>query len=113
MTTVRRMPRVARRTETINNVDFWATFWSDPSKLMKSTLESTFSGLFIEQCEKNNFAIRVRVANFNLNGVNKLYNALQAFAEKLNNRADNRESYEFEVDAVIQDDAFVKFTLNY
>lgn len=113
MTTVRRMPRVARRTETTNNVDFWATFWSDPSKLMKSTLESTFSGLFIEQCEKNNFAIRVRVANFNLNGVNKLRKALQAFAKDLTKKAGNPKLYEFEVAAVIQDNSFVKFTLNY
>lgn len=110
---MRRMLRVARRTETTNSSDFWAAFWNDPSKLVKHALESTFSGLFIEYCEKNDFAIRVHVANFSLDEVNKLHNALQAFAEKLNNRADNRESYEFEVDAVIQDDAFIKFTLNY
>lgn len=57
MTTMRRMPRVAHRTETTNGSDFWAAFWNDPSKLMKSALESTFSGLFIEYCEKNDFAI--------------------------------------------------------
>lgn len=71
------MLRVARRTETTNSSDFWAAFWNDPSKLVKHALKSTFSGLFIEYCEKNDFAIRVHVA------------------------------------AAIQDNSFVKFTLNY
>ena len=80
---------------------------------MKHALESTFSSLFIEYCEKNDFAIRVHVANFSLDEVNKLHKALRAFAKDLTKKSGNPKLYEFEVAAAIQDNSFVKFTLNY
>lgn len=103
----------ACRLAVTNNLEFWSTFWTDPSKLMKSALESTFSGLFIEYCEKNDFAIRVHIAGFSLDRVNQLHDRLRAFAKYITKIADNPRLYQFKVDAVIEADNFVKFTLNY
>lgn len=96
-----------------NNWEFWGPFWDDPAKLMTSALESAFSGLLIQHCATNDTAIRVHIAGFSLDRVNQLHDRLQAFATRLNKICDNTGFYRFKVDAVIEADNFVKFTLNY
>ena len=98
--------------EVANTFEFWRELWYDPSRVMKAVLESERSGLFIEYCEKNDFALRVRITSFSLDEVNELHKVLQAFAKRLC-KLDTNGLYQFKVDAVIQASSFVKFTLNY
>lgn len=102
-----------RGIEIANTDYFWGAFWKDPSMLMKAVIETRYSGFMINYVEKNDMAICVSVANLNLFEVNEMHKLLKDFADQLTKVGANPKLYTFKVSAVMQDNSFVKFTLNY